>query len=544
MRRLAAAVAVLAGAVLAPLTAAAPAAALAGPEACEGTPWSSGAMQVFEPPADYVPPPLQGHPWSCAAVLSDRAVPDPQLSYGYTLVFVDITADDLAAILRSFEDAGWTDGTEVSQLDPGAGDGSAVAIGADEVAALDAPPSYVAGRFGNAGTGRDIIEFTYADGQEYDNWSGWATPSLVMEVQVTAGPYARATGPADPSVLSALRTIAEALPSGTQLAVLGGSAVFLMLIVGFPGYLFNKVLEKHWTGLVRRLHLRRQRRVSRPPRPGSAAEAALAQDLASGTPPRRAPSWLVWPGFAVAAVVSGFVDPAFGPNPMSARVLVTALISFVLLNVVGWVIVIGVLRRLQPDARPRITFRWGSLVVVALTVLVARLLEFEPGVVFGLVAGLTFAVTLTASRDALVILLGSGAALAMAFIAWSGYSALAPVADAVPGGVLLRGVVELFSGVVVEGVSTLPLALLPLLALDGAVLFAWRKWVWALGYAVGAAAFVLVMFTIPEAWGEIGGGFGRWLLLFGGLAVLAVAVWVVDVVITRRATAAPATPSA
>ncbi|TPX03196.1 hypothetical protein FJ656_18455 [Schumannella luteola] len=108
------------------------------------------------------------------------------------------------------------------------------------------------------------------------------------------------------------------------------------------------------------------------------------------------------------------------------------------------------------------------------------------------------------------------------------------MADGATDSVALRGAVELLSGLVVEGISTLPLALLPLLALDGAVLFAWRKWVWGVAYAVGAAAFVLVMFTIPEAWGEIGGGFGRWLLLFTGLGALAVAVWVVDVVIERR----------
>ncbi len=532
MRRLAATVAVFAGATTLPLATATPAVALDGPEACAGTSWDEGSWELFQPPSDYVPPPLQGHPWSCAAVLSDRIVPDPELSYGYNLFYVDTTVDDLVAILRSFEEAGWATGSEVSQLDPGAGDGQSVAIGADQLAALDEPPAYVGGRFGNANTGNDVIDFTYTDGQEYQNWPDWETPSLVVEVQVTAGPYARATGASDPSVLSALRTIAEAVPSATQLAVLGGSAVFLMLVVGFPGYLLNKVLGKHWSGMLDWLHKRRAKRVTK--------TASASGPPASDPAKRRAPSWLVWPGFVLAAVIAGFVDPAFGLNPMSVRLIITSLISFVLLNVVGWIVVIAVLRKLQPDARPTITFRFGSLVVVALTVLVARLLQFEPGVIFGLVAGLTFAITLVASRDALVILLGSGAALLLALGAWIGYSAFGPLADAVPGSVLFRGLAELFSGIVVEGVSTLPLALLPLLALDGAVLFAWRKWVWAIAYAVGAAAFVLVMFTIPEAWGEVGGGFGRWLLLFLALGLLAVGVWVIDGVVERRAKQAAA----
>ncbi|AYF98574.1 hypothetical protein [Protaetiibacter intestinalis] len=508
---------------------------------CADASLAQGGYSIFELQQRFVPEPLRGTGWDCATRIADRPFEDGRYDISYTLLWAGIGAGDAIGILERFADAGWLDGTEMISATASDGRTENDRMAASSLRGWDPPPSQIITRFSDARDGENIIEFDFEDGLVGAVDPGLEAPTLEIAVYLRAP--VDATGASDPSVLSSLRTIAQALPSSTQLAFLGGSAVFLMLVVGFPGYLFNKVLEKHWSGFARWLHLRRRRRVSKPPRPGSAAEAAFAADAAAGAPARRAPSWLVWPGFVAAAIISGFVDPAFGPNPMSVRLLVTALISFVLLNVVGWLLVIGVLRRIQPDARPRITFRWGSLVVVALTVLVARLLDFQPGVVFGLVAGLTFAITLAASRDALVILLGSGAALAMAGLAWIGFSALAPVADAVPGSVLLRGVVELCSGVVVEGISTLPLALLPLLALDGAVLFAWRKWVWAVAYAVGAAAFVLVMFTIPEAWGEIGGGFGRWLLLFVGLAALAVGAWAVDVVIERRRKAAGPAPA-
>jgi peptidoglycan/LPS O-acetylase OafA/YrhL len=100
---------------------------------------------------------------------------------------------------------------------------------------------------------------------------------------------------------------------------------------------------------------------------------------------------------------------------------------------------------------------------------------------------------------------------------------------------------EFFSGITVEGISALPLALLPLFALDGAALFAWKKWVWAIGYAVGLAAFMLVLLTIPSAWGEVQGDFLRWVLLFVAFAVFAVAVWGVNALLERRKKAAPAT---
>ena len=69
----------------------------------------------------------------------------------------------------------------------------------------------------------------------------------------------------------------------------------------------------------------------------------------------------------------------------------------------------------------------------------------------------------------------------------------------------------------VKGVSSLPLALLPLGTLDGAKVAKWRRVAWAVAYAVGLAAFMLVLLTIPKAWGEIPGDFVRWLVIFGSL---------------------------
>ena len=39
---------------------------------------------------------------------------------------------------------------------------------------------------------------------------------------------------------------------------------------------------------------------------------------------------------------------------------------------------------------------------------------------------------------------------------------------------------------------------------------------------------MLVLLTIPKAWGEIPGDFVRWLVLFGSYALLAVVLWAVN----------------
>jgi hypothetical protein len=88
--------------------------------------------------------------------------------------------------------------------------------------------------------------------------------------------------------------------------------------------------------------------------------------------------------------------------------------------------------------------------------------------------------------------------------------------------------------VTLEGISSLPLALLPLARLDGATLLRWKKWVWALAYAAGIAAFTFVLFTVPGSWAEIPGDFARWIVLFVAFGVISVAVWAVDAALARR----------
>ena len=69
---------------------------------------------------------------------------------------------------------------------------------------------------------------------------------------------------------------------------------------------------------------------------------------------------------------------------------------------------------------------------------------------------------------------------------------------------------------------------MPLGTLDGAKVFTWRRVTWAVAYAIGLAAFMLVLLTIPKAWGEIPGDFVRWLVIFGVYALLAIVLWALN----------------
>ena len=497
-------------------------AASADESECLDTYLASGGRELVSLDQGIVPPPLRGSGYDCASHLADRTlVWSKDTSVGYALLYTDFAYADFIAILDRFESAGWFGGNESVIVDLETEESGILTV--DEAAALADPPQFATVRFSNFASGRNIIEMNWdAAGGPID--SSLTSSALLIEVIVTE--RLDATGIADPSTLSTLRTIFQAAPDPTQWAVIGGGSVVLMLLIGWPSSLLNSVVGSRYQSLT----MWARKRFGRKPKAEVDAAATASQPEKPSAPARpqtsRLPGWLMWPGFALAAILGAFVDPAFGLNWMSLRVVITLFVSFLLFNLAAWAVVRRVARRIQPDSEPYLRFRWGSLAIVAIAVLVARLLELQPGVIFGLVAGIAYAVTLQATRSAIITLVGSAFGLVLAFVAWLGYSLLAPVSDG--GNVTLVFLVEFLAGVTIKGVATLPLSLLPIGTLDGAKLIKWKRWAWGAAYAVGIAAFMVVLLTIPKSWGTIPGDFVRWVTLFGIYAVLAVVIWAIN----------------
>lgn len=325
--------------------------------------------------------------------------------------------------------------------------------------------------------------------------------------------------PAAPSVLSTLAAPATAGTAPSQLLVAVVLTVVLVLLVAFPTSLLNSAVEAGtgrfsdwWSG-------RRARRSA-----STAAGGTPAPHASAPKTPWTKTWWWAAVGVAAASVVSSFVDPEFGFNAGSGRVVLSILVSFAIDVVIGWALVVLLMRRMLPEATHSYVFQPATLLVVVAAVAFTRVTGFEPGIVFGLVAGVAFGAIAGRAGEARAALVTLGYAFGVAVVAWVLYGLLVGTSG---DSFWSTFVVETLSSIAVGGMAALPIALFPLRGLPGRALWAWNRWVWAGAYAIGLFAFFVVLMPMPFSWGGVHWNLGAWVGVYLAYAVFAVAAWLV-----------------
>ena len=261
-----------------------------------------------------------------------------------------------------------------------------------------------------------------------------------------------------------------------------------------------------------------------------AAAAATAKGL-----------WVTWLAIAatyvVAILLSALIDPGAG-SAGTGRMLLSLLLVFAIQSVIGWAVIRAILGRggesveFSPHLNP------GMLLVIVAAVVVGRLLDFEPGIVYGALLGLTFGATLRGTRQAKVILVGTLVVVSLSVLSWVIYSigVALGLGEAGFGGVL---VLETLSALVIAGASGLAVALLPHKALDGKVVWDWNRIIWILVYAGGAFYALVVLGLLPLDIASVSAPFLGWVALYAGYGLITLVVWL----LARRA-AKPVPPPA
>jgi hypothetical protein len=372
----------------------------------------------------------------------------------------------------------------------------------------------------------------------FDNGAGlsWElnlapTQSVTYSHETFFSPVGRgpAQQPFRESVPDPTRITLDPIVVAQSVAVAAG----VIVLVPFPSALFNSTLEDNydevmaWLARVRawlsrvvanfRAWVRRrldERRAARSASASAAApiagEPAVAAELSpvpepvaappAETPPPAAtatPQQDVWrtplgvAGFVLlSALLYSFLDPTFGPSEAS-------LASFVGLAVGLSVVVAAYGLPLLYFARRHklsLTVRAlpATLAIGVLCVVISRIVNFQPGYLYGLIIGFFFAQSITREQEGPAEASAAAASLVVAFVAW--VSLIFIRADPSGGTDLTNVMLQAAAAtVVVAGLENAVFAMLPLRFLPGAAVFNWDKRIWLVIIALGLFGFAHVL---------------------------------------------------
>jgi hypothetical protein len=276
-------------------------------------------------------------------------------------------------------------------------------------------------------------------------------------------------------------------------------AFAVLLFVTFPAELFNKTFEKHYNeiraGWRRRLHLR------------------------VPTEERSQPSVPLFVGVVLTgAVLGSLLDPHAGLNSSTTLGLLATLVTIVVFAGLKAAIETVYRRRRQLETSRVLKALPGGLAIAAVCVLFSRLLDFQPGYLYGVVAAVAFSSTMPREDKGRVGALAHVAQLALGLVAWLLWLPVHDSGSTWPVILLTDVLGALFVGSLVSTTLTL----FPLRFLDGGHVFAWRRAVWGALFAVATFVMLAVMLN-PNS--DADSGPSSWVLaivllvLFGAASV-------------------------
>ncbi|HWW09742.1 MAG TPA: FGLLP motif-containing membrane protein [Candidatus Acidoferrales bacterium] len=278
------------------------------------------------------------------------------------------------------------------------------------------------------------------------------------------------------AIAASLASPADALGSlGHDIAVLVVAAGATLFIT-FPAQLFNHTFQENYDEIVgfaqRRLPFLRRAR-AHPRLQSGGRRGALRVALVIG----------------LGSLLAGFLDPSFGLSWKSVETYVgLALALLVTVSVPG--VAAGSYRRFRGSSRAFALLALPAGLGIALvSVVVSRLTSFQPGYLYGVVAGVVFAQHLPAREEGRATAVSVISMLAVAVAAWALWDVVNPSAIGQTAIAPLVILDDFLASVVVGGLVGTVIGLLPLQFLPGGRIAAWHRGAWA-------AVFIAALFGL------------------------------------------------
>lgn len=250
-------------------------------------------------------------------------------------------------------------------------------------------------------------------------------------------------------------------------------ALLFLLLLAFPSELFNTTLEENydevrsWFGLG-------------PRQPDAASQGR---------------STLTFLAFILAGgVVYALLSPGFGLNMATLALVVGLTVALVVMTLLFSVPAdLFIHRRTGEWGRPNILP--GSLVVALVCVGISRLLNFQPGYLYGVLAGLAFRSKLDEPAVGKATAENWTFALAGSVLAWIARVPVSAAAAKPHASAWLYGLEACLAAIFLIGIESLVVAMLPMRFLDGRKIMTWSRILWGFLLTLGLFAVVQVLLT-------------------------------------------------
>lgn len=379
------------------------------------------------------------------------------------------------------------------------------------------------------------------------SWTSHAGDKVVVQVWnansftgpagyfLTVGvPGSLSANPEVGSIAASLPTPAEAFRPLSSDIVNAAITVGLALFITFPANLFNSTFSENYADIMAWWE-KWAALLLPPPLRVAAAKAsrrglkALLDSLKLSGRSRRKKLEREQAEFA-AVVLSGallgsLLDPSFGFNFRTVLSYVAIVVAMVAGVVISGIVTHGYHRARKHGRVPyKLHALPLGLAVAAVCVFISRVTGFQPGYLYGVIAGVTFGRDLARHEEGHVVALDAWARVGLAIVAWVAWAALTHDANhpgSFFGTVLLD---DFLASLFLSSLVSTVISLFPLKFLPGHKLQAWHKGAWAATFLV--TLFVLVQVLLRPHSTASGPSHGPLVMtivlfgLFGGGSVL------------------------
>jgi len=262
----------------------------------------------------------------------------------------------------------------------------------------------------------------------------------------------------------------------TDPARLGTSAVgavCLLLLLAFPSELFNSTLEENYDEIRRWFRVRPRPPPDGPPRAQALRFVAL---------------------ILVGALVYALLSPDVGLDAASLALVVGLTVALALMSVLFGLPATILVHR-QVGEWGRLNVLPGSIAVAAVCVGLSRLLHFQPGYLYGVLAGFAFRSRIDDKQAGRYTAWNNLVALVVCGLAWWARVPVSAAAARPGAGVWLYALEACLVAVFLLGIESVAVGLLPMRFLDGRKVAGWSRaaWVALFGLALFAVVHVLLV---------------------------------------------------